>query len=216
MPHEIDIIKQAAHELEKIRGHIAEKQSNGLGCYISLHFAFETSVDKAVDILLAKKTSLGENIKKECDNLLKNAKLIDDLYEKNESEARIKETEILVSVRRLISRLEQIAQNARKESGTEKPEGTEEKATSAKIINIENFKGILGDVQAGNLQIAQDASIHEQSVIKEKKKGILRRLLKIIGAIVVGIIVTVVTDILGDFGWIERIKTIVHNILTNK
>jgi hypothetical protein len=116
MPHEIDVIEQAAHELGKFREHIAEKHPNGLGCYISLHFVFETSVDKAVDILLAKKTSLGENIKKECDNLLKNAQLVDNLYKKNESEARIKETEILVSVRRLISRLKQIAHNARAET----------------------------------------------------------------------------------------------------
>jgi hypothetical protein len=53
---------------------------------------------------------------------------------------------------------------------------TEQNATAAKIINIGNFKGVLGDVQARNLQIAQDAYIHEQLVPEEKKKGILRKI----------------------------------------
>jgi len=95
-------------------------------------------------------------------------------------------------------------------AGAQKPAETEQNTTPAKIINIGNFKGILGDVQAENVQTGNHASIHKQTVTTEKKKGILKKLLKwlvgVIGAIVVGIIVTVVTDILGDFGWIERIK----------
>jgi hypothetical protein len=75
---------------------------------------------------------------------------------------------------------------------------------------------IFGDIQARNLQIAHSASIQEGVGTEKKKKGILKKLLEIIGTIIVGIIVAVVTDILGDFGWIERIKTIIQNILIRK
>jgi len=51
---------------------------------------------------------------------------------------------------------------------------------------------------------------------EEKKKGILRRVSKIFGAITVSIFAAVVTDILGHFGLIKWIWTIVHNILTSK
>jgi hypothetical protein len=50
----------------------------------------------------------------------------------------------------------------------------------------------------------------------QKKKGILRKLLKWLVGIIGAIIVSIIADILGHFGWIERIKTIVHNILTSK
>jgi hypothetical protein len=67
-------------------------------------------------------------------------------------------------------------------------------------------------------QELRPAEAEKPAETKQKKKGSVRKILKwfvgIIGTIIVGIIVTVITDILGDFGWIERIKTIVHNILT--
>lgn len=112
---EIKAIEQAVQTLKKCRDHVAETHSSGLGSYISLRFAFETGVDKAVDILLDKKTALGENIKQECDKLLKDAELVERLYEQDEPDARVKEAELLGSLRRLVSRLQQIAQSARKE-----------------------------------------------------------------------------------------------------
>jgi hypothetical protein len=94
---------------------------------------------------------------------------------------------------------------------------TEQNAAPAiNIENIENFKGILGDVQAENVQTGNHASIHKQTVTAEKKKGILKKLLKWLVGIIGAIIVSIIADILGHFGWFERIKTIVHNILTNK
>lgn len=112
---EIKAIKQAVQTLKEWRDYVGKTHSDGLGCYISLRHAFETQVDKAVDILLAEKPMLGQDIKKKCDKLLNDAKLVDELSEKNASEARLKEAELLGSVRRLISRLKQIAQKARKE-----------------------------------------------------------------------------------------------------
>jgi len=44
------------------------------------------------------------------------------------------------------------------------------------IFNIQNFKGILGDVQAENVQTGNHASIHKQSLTAEKKKGIIKRI----------------------------------------
>ena len=50
-----------------------------------------------------------------------------------------------------------------------------EDAAPAKII-IENFKGILGDVQAENIQTGDSASIHKHVESEGKKKGILSRI----------------------------------------
>ena len=86
---------------------------------------------------------------------------------------------------------------------------TKPDSTPAQNINIiQNFKNIVGPVHGGPVQTGDQASINNQDE-PEKKKGIVNRLLKFIGAIIVGIIVTVLTDILGDFGWIERIKTFI-------
>ncbi len=90
----------------------------------------------------------------------------------------------------------------------EKPEGR------GQNINIQNFTGVLGNVQQPeNLQIGDHACIPNHDRTEEKKKGIIRKLLKIIvriiGAIVIGIIVAVVIDILGDFGWLQSIKVFI-------
>jgi hypothetical protein len=213
---EIKQIEDAADALNGWRDYVTKTHSDALGCYISLRHAFETQVDKAVDILLAKKLVLGQNIKKECDKLLKEAKLVEELYEQNAADARVEEAEVLGSARRLISRLQQIAQSARNELSAKKLAGTGRDITPAKIINIENFKGVLGDVQAENVQTGDYASIHKQPVTEEKKKGIIKKTLKIIGAIVIGIISSLIAailiDIFGDFGWIVKIKTIIYHI----
>ena len=129
---EIETIEQAAGALKKWRDYVAETHSSGLSCYISLRSTLETRVDRAVDILLAKGTALGENIKKECDKLLKDSQLIDDPYEQNASDARVKGAELLGSARRLISRIQQIAQIAREGLSAEKPAETAQNATPAK------------------------------------------------------------------------------------
>ena len=100
----------------------------------------------------------------------------------------------------------------------EKPAETGGNATAEKIINIENFRGILADdVQAEIVQTGDHSSIHKQTITGEKKKGIIRKILKIIvkviSAIVIGIIVAIVIDILGDFGWLQSIKEFIYNEL---
>jgi predicted nucleotidyltransferase len=73
---------------------------------------------------------------------------------------------------------------------------------------------IYGDVQAGNLQIAHDASIHEQPIAKEKKKGSIKKLLKIIVAIPT--FIAAVLAILHYLGLLEPIKTFISKILWPK
>ena len=99
-----------------------------------------------------------------------------------------------------------IAAIFRNESDAQKPAETEQNATPAKKEKGDVNVNIFGPFQAGKLQIAQDASIHEQSIIKEQKKGIIRKVLKIVGAIIVGIIASLLADILCGFGWFGRIK----------
>lgn len=93
-------------------------------------------------------------------------------------------------------------------------------------INIQNFKGVLGDVQAEDFQIADDASIQKQAKpewdstgergrIKKIAGWIFKKMWYLIGAVIVSFIGTILIDIFGDFGWIERIKTVIYNILRN-
>lgn len=89
-------------------------------------------------------------------------------------------------------------------------------ATSAKIINIENFRGILADdVQAEIVQTGDHSSIHKQPTTREKRKGILIRILKIIGAIV-GFLAALFTCLGYLFGWLGPIKAFIYNILWPK
>jgi hypothetical protein len=100
----------------------------------------------------------------------------------------------------------------------EKPIETGGNATPTTIINIDKIDklGVLGNVQAKNVQTGDHSSIHKQPTAEEKKKSIIWKILKvivkIIGAIVIGVIVAVVIDILGDFGWLQSIKASIHHI----
>jgi hypothetical protein len=91
-----------------------------------------------------------------------------------------------------------------------KPAEIKQDTTDAKEGKDNVNVNIYGDVKAGNLQIAHDASIHKRSITAEKKKGILIRLLKIIGAIV-GFLAALL-GILNYLGWLEPIKAFIHNI----
>lgn len=60
---------------------------------------------------------------------------------------------------------------------TEQPAEAEQK-TPAKITNIGNFKGVLGDVQAENVQTGNYSSIHKQT--EEKNKGKIKAIVTIV------------------------------------
>jgi len=95
----------------------------------------------------------------------------------------------------------------------EKPAETEQKTTPSSMT-IQNSNVILGHVQqSGNLQVGDRTQIQEVTGTEGKKKGILKRLSKIVGTIIVGIIVAVITDILGDFGLIEGIRAFIYRII---
>ncbi len=51
---------------------------------------------------------------------------------------------------------------------TENPAETKQNVAPAKVINIKNFKGILGDVQAENVQTGDSSSIHKQLATDKK------------------------------------------------
>jgi hypothetical protein len=67
---------------------------------------------------------------------------------------------------------------------TEKQAETEQNGTPSKKEKGSVNVNIFGDVKAGKLQIAQDVSIHEQLVQEEKKKGIVGKILEILGTII--------------------------------
>lgn len=96
-----------------------------------------------------------------------------------------------------ISERTKAVQEAAKLSQTpEKPAETEKGN-----VNV----NIFGDVQARNLQIGHDASIQEGVRTEEKKKGILKRLLKII-----------ITCLGYLLGWLGPIKAFISKILWPK
>jgi len=87
-------------------------------------------------------------------------------------------------------------------AASDKAGKTKQNSTPAKIINIEHFQGVLGDVQQPeNLQIGDHTSIHKHDRSEGKKKGIIGKILKIIGVII---------------GWLEPIKAFIYKILLHK
>ena len=96
-----------------------------------------------------------------------------------------------------------IAAIFRNESDAEKPAETEPNTTPAKIINIESFKGILGNIQQlENLQTGNHASIHKHPKIKK------------IGTIIGS--VAAFLAILYYLGWLGPIKAFISKILWPK
>ena len=120
---------------------------------------------------------------------------------------------------------------AEKETGTA-PASKQEKDTAKTIstVNIQNFRGVLGDVQAENIQTGDHASIHKQIQVEKKSKAsgkvfeffkkiiawVFKKTSHLIFTIIVGIIVTILIDICGDFGWLDNIKAFIYKILPGK
>ncbi len=91
-----------------------------------------------------------------------------------------------------------------------KAEGTPEPPpeNQSHVFNIQNSNVICGDVKAKNVQTENHSRIQKHIGTEKKKKGFIKKLLGIIGAIIVAIIAAMVVDILGRFGWFERIYSI--------
>lgn len=77
-------------------------------------------------------------------------------------------------------------------------------------VNVNIFEG----VQAGTIQMGNYASIHKHPITAAKKKGIIGKLLKIIGAIVA--FFAALLTILHLLGWIEPTKEFIAKILWHK
>jgi hypothetical protein len=96
----------------------------------------------------------------------------------------------------------------------EQPAETGQDATPAKEKNqapviIQNFnKCLLGDVQAENVQTGYHASIYKQR--KVEKKGIVKKLLRIVGFL------AAMLTILHYFGWLGAIKAFIYKIVWSK
>ncbi len=77
-------------------------------------------------------------------------------------------------------------------------------------INIQNFQGILGDVQAENVQTGDYTSICKHDGIEKKKKGIIKKLFGIIAAVVAFLVALL--GIFNHLGWLEPIKEFISRI----
>lgn len=100
---------------------------------------------------------------------------------------------------------------AEKDLESEKPAKTEQDTTRAKEEKAAINVHISGDVQAENLQIGDYASIHKQAKTEKKNKGTVKRLLKIIGA-VIGFLAALL-GIFHYLGWLEPIKAFIEKTL---
>lgn len=141
--NEIKQITQAADVIQKWHSYVSKKGSDDLSCHIALLASVETTIDQAMDVLLTKNPKLGQDIKAECEKLLSGAKLVEDLREDNASEARLKKIELLGPTRRLISRFQQIAQNARAETEQENKDAKREREGMIQPKPPEIFQKIL-------------------------------------------------------------------------
>jgi hypothetical protein len=105
---------------------------------------------------------------------------------------------------RMIRDLPQKQTNGKAGDETKTPAEAERNAP----INIQNFQGILGNVQAENVQTGNDSFVDKHVEIKKEKKSIIKIILGTIGAIIIAIIAAAVVDILGHFGLFEKIYSI--------
>lgn len=172
---------------------------------------------KKVILLLLMKTNVGAKVKRDFDALDKLHAEYESwrgkaITEDNEDEFRILVDSLKGTLYDLADTLQQIADSAREELSSEQPAETERNAIPAKIFNIGSFKGVLGDIQAENVQTGDYSSIHKQPITAERKRGIIKKILKIVGAIVVAVIAAIVVDIFADFGWLQSIKEFIYNL----
>jgi len=82
--------------------------------------------------------------------------------------------------------------------------------TEKYILNV----NIFGNVQAGNLQIVQGASIQENVGTKEKNKGIFKRIPYWI--YILTLFFAALLTCLYYLGWLEPIKSFIYKVLLHK
>ena len=97
---------------------------------------------------------------------------------------------------------------------TDSSNGKPSVSKGALNIHIKNFQGILGDVQAENVQTGDKSLIHTHTETEKKKKGIFRNLWLIITA-VVGFLGTLL-GILNHLEWLESFKAFCSKLFTHK
>ncbi len=79
-----------------------------------------------------------------------------------------------------------------------------------------NLKIEIGEIQAENVQTGNHASIHKETKADKQNRGSVKKLLKIVGAIIVGLFVAFLADIFGNLGWTERITDFIYRIFWPK
>lgn len=188
------------------------------------HISFYGTLLKAIDnlpalVLTWLRSCMPEQvdpIQKDLDDLFEKSKFVDHERSESGGEADIAKWQAQAAAKNLAKKLrllESIVESHSEQFGNgEKPAETERNTTPA--INIQDSNVILGDVrQAENQQVGYNANINKHEKTKDKKGGIVWNLLKwFIGIIAAA----VMTDILGDFGWIQSIKAFFYSILWPK
>lgn len=91
-----------------------------------------------------------------------------------------------------------------------KPAKAKPDSVPAGNIKIQNFQGILGDVQAENVQTGDYAGINKHDGTEKEKKGIIKKLFGIIVAVVA--FLAALLGIFNHLGWLEPIKEFISRI----
>lgn len=236
IPKEIELMEQIANKVEDaIHKAIYEPKDAckeellPWACYLSAVKSL-MGIDKVLDFLRYHKPELAEPVEKSYQELLilatasdqecklqslevpKSAestlKACEDYLKRAEAQNAVPVAKIELSQfaeiqsKALAGKLRYIAQMARKDFTSEKPAETKQGN-----VNV----NIFGDVQAGKLQIAQDAYIHEQLVPEQKKKGIIKKIPYWI-YILTAFLATLLTS-LHYLGWLEPIKAFIRKLV---
>lgn len=208
-----DPIRQTADALDKwaaSREHKLPKEFGHVSFYGGLLNALG-NLQSLVEIWLRDfRPNQLNSIHNDFDELYKKAKDVGRLRSEEESSSEISVMIAKAAARELAEKLRLIAdtgESYQKQTlivrHIEDPAEIEQNATPSKIVNINNFTGILGDVrQADNLQVGDNTRIYKQEKTGEKKKGILRRI-----PYWIYILVSFLAALLAvfyHFGWIKR------------
>jgi hypothetical protein len=198
-PQETRIIKEIADKLIEWAKRVEPKLPQHIG-HLSFYGSLLKAIDNLPDLVLMWLGNFMPNqvksIKKDFDDLYAKTKAVD--HERGESVgagdiAKCQAQAAAKNLAKKLRLLESIVESHREQFEIrEKPAETEQKAAPAKCWGI----------------------------IKRIPGWIFKKTSNLIGAIIVAIIATFVAtiliDILGDFGWIGKIKIIIYNIFTSQ
>lgn len=123
-------------------------------------------------------------------------------------------TDIKKSLDEWLEKNKSQANGGEKENKIETEENAESKVDLKGNIHIQNFNGILGDVQAENVQTGDNSKVLNYTNAEKNDKGIFKKLLKIIFSIIA--FFAALFTCLYYLDWLEPVKSFILKLFLNR